>query len=195
LLQRVQAHDQAAWSRLVKLYGPLVYGWCRQAGAQPADAADIGQEVFQTVALKIQGFHHHQRGDTFRGWLHAVTRNKLQAFHSRRQVEPSGAGGSDAYRGLLLLPDPGADEAAQEESELCHRALELIRLEFEEKSWQAFWRVAVEGEPPIDVAHDLQITVNAVYIAKCRILCHLRQEFAPLLDLPMEEGGEPWPSA
>ena len=46
LLARVQADDSEAWSRLVRLYGPVVYRWARQAGLQPNDAADVAQAVF-----------------------------------------------------------------------------------------------------------------------------------------------------
>src|SRR5262245_31027019 len=52
LLERVKAQDQAAWERLVSLYSPLLYRWCRQAGLQAEDARDIGQEVFTAVARK-----------------------------------------------------------------------------------------------------------------------------------------------
>ncbi len=55
------------------------------------------------------------------------------------------------------------------------RALELIRSEFEERSWQAFCRVVVEGQSPADVAAALGMTRNAVYIAKARILRRLRE--------------------
>src|SRR5262245_29431146 len=56
LLERVRAQDQEAWQRLVHLYSPLVYGWCRRSGLQDADAADVGQEVFRDVAGAIAGF-------------------------------------------------------------------------------------------------------------------------------------------
>ena len=44
LLVRAGNDEQAAWDRLVKLYAPLVYSWCRAAGLQPADVADVAQE-------------------------------------------------------------------------------------------------------------------------------------------------------
>jgi RNA polymerase sigma-70 factor (ECF subfamily) len=46
---------------------------------------------------------------------------------------------------------------------------------FEERSWQAFWRVVVEGQRLADVAAELGLTRNAVYIAKSRILRRLRE--------------------
>src|SRR5436309_658081 len=41
LLARLRARDRDAWSRLAKLYGPLVYGWCRRRGLRAEDAADV----------------------------------------------------------------------------------------------------------------------------------------------------------
>ncbi len=67
-------------------------------------------------------------------------------------------------------------------SGVTHRALELIRSEFESRTWDAFWGVAVGGGKPADVAADLEMTVAAVYMAKSRVLRRLREEFTELLD-------------
>src|SRR4051812_26178360 len=84
LLIRVKAKDQEAWRRLVHLYSPLVHRWCRRCGLQEADTADVAQDVFRTVAESIDGFHHDQSGDSFRGWLRAVTRTRLLDFLRRK---------------------------------------------------------------------------------------------------------------
>lgn len=39
LLQRAVQLDGNAWERLVSLYYPLIYGWCRRYGLQPEDSA------------------------------------------------------------------------------------------------------------------------------------------------------------
>jgi RNA polymerase sigma-70 factor (ECF subfamily) len=183
LLVRVKACDPAAWDRLVGLYSPLVYRWCRQASLQAADAADVGQEVFGAVARKITDFRRDRPGATFRGWLRTITRNKI-LDHRRRQCRSATAtGGTEAQLLLQQLPagDSEADEAA-EASLVYHQALALLHQEFEERTWQAFWRVAVSGQAPPDVAAELGMTVNAVYLAKSRVLRRLREEFADLLE-------------
>jgi RNA polymerase sigma-70 factor (ECF subfamily) len=186
LLERVQANDQEAWVRFVHLYSPLVYRWCRQAGLQEADAADVGQEVFRSVAPAIGQFHHDRPGDTFRGWLRTITMNKLRDFARRGSKQARGAGGSAALERLLELPADGSEDtdgsAAQEENLLVyHRAVELILGEHEERTRQAFLRVVIEGQTPSEVAEQLGITVNAVYLAKSRVLRRLREEFGELL--------------
>ena len=42
LLERVRAKQAEGWRRLVHLYGPLVYQWCRQCGLQAEDVEKIG---------------------------------------------------------------------------------------------------------------------------------------------------------
>jgi RNA polymerase sigma-70 factor, ECF subfamily len=186
LLDRVRAQDQAAWSRLVLLYGPLVYRWCRRAGLQAADAADVGQEVFRAVARKVSEFRHDRDGDSFRAWLRAITRNKILDAFRRPAPGCPPPGGSDAQRRLQEVPtrvleDAGPAADAEETRLLFRQAVELMRGEFEEGTWRAFWQAAVEGRRPADVAADLGVSVNVVYLAKSRILRRLREEFADLL--------------
>ena len=45
LLVRLRERDPAGWQRLVVLFAPEVYRWCRQAGLRAHDAEDVGQEV------------------------------------------------------------------------------------------------------------------------------------------------------
>jgi RNA polymerase sigma-70 factor, ECF subfamily len=77
LLRELKAQSPVAWNRLVSLYSRLMYRWCRKAGLQRADAADVGQEAFRAVARKIGVYRHDRSGDTFRGWLRSITLNKI----------------------------------------------------------------------------------------------------------------------
>jgi RNA polymerase sigma-70 factor (ECF subfamily) len=185
LLARLKAHDADAWDRLVTLYAPLVIHWCRQSDLQDQDAADVLQEVLQAMATHIDGFRRDKKGHTFRGWLRTITRNKVRDHFRRLKREPEGPGGTEAQLRLAQLPGPPApdDETAAQAGpnrELFHRALALIRGEFEDRTWQAFWRTAVEGQPARDVAADLAMTPGAVRVAKCRVLQRLRAELGDL---------------
>ena len=185
LLGRVKAHDQEAWTRLVRLYGPLVALWLRQARLQAADANDVFQAVFQAVARGIDQFHKDRPGDSFRAWLRVVVRNKLADHFRQRRGQPIAVGGSEAHRQFQEFADPGEEppEASGEASavhQLRLRALEMIRAEFEDRTWQAFWRVTVDGQPPKEVAQELGVTPSAVRLAKSRVLRRLREELGDL---------------
>jgi len=178
LIDRVKSDEAGAWDRLVSLYAPLLYHWCRRWKLQEEDLADVFQEVFQALILNIGEFRREKQSDTFRGWLRTITRNKvLDHFRKHaREVE----GGSDANRRFSQLAapdDPGTDpEEAAELQRLFHRGLELIRPEFEERTWKAFWRTGVDGRVPQEVAAELSMTPGAVRVAKSRVLQRLREE-------------------
>jgi RNA polymerase sigma-70 factor (ECF subfamily) len=57
----------------------------------------------------------------------------------------------------------------------------LIRNEFEERSWQAFWRMAVGGRTANDVAAELSMSPGAVRVAKSRVLRRLREELGDFM--------------
>jgi RNA polymerase sigma-70 factor (ECF subfamily) len=185
LLDRVARHDQEAWDRLVKLYTPLVYYWCRQGGAQGEDVHDIVQEVFHALSTNLGQFHRDRPGVTFRGWLRGIARHKILDHFKRRSRQPLAEGGSDAFQRIQETPDPLADESEVEgQNELTglyHRALEMVRSEFEPRSWQAFWRSAVEQQAVVDVAADLGMSEAAVRKAKSRVLRRLKEEVGDLI--------------
>ena len=185
LLDRARAREPAAWDRMVALYAPLVMRWCRGWGLRDQDAADVFQEVFQAVALHLGTFRRARAGDTFRGWLRTITRNKVHDLHRRCDREPPGVGGSEARNFLAQVPqEPPAEEVSPADvpdGELLHRALELIRDDFEPRTWSAFWQTAVEGRATVDVAADLGMSPGAVRVAKSRVLHRLREDLGDLL--------------
>lgn len=191
LIDRLRADDADAWDRLVELYAPLVAHWCRRRGLAEADAADVFQEVFRSVATHLTDFRRDRTGDTFRGWLRTITANKIHDFYRKQRHEPRAVGGSEALLRFTRVPDPLIDEASSSgtsggaapvdddaavERRLFLRGLELIRSEFEPRTWQAFWLTAVEGRSAKDAAAELSMTPGAVRVAKSRLLQRLREE-------------------
>lgn len=183
LLDRIRASDSGAWRRFVELYGPTIFGWARRAALQPHDAADVTQEVFRAVAGSITRFRRDRPTDSFRAWLRTITANKVSDLFRRRPNHLVGS--SDVDDLLAQIPDAEegtSGQASQAATDLAHRALELIRTEFEPTTWQAFLECVVDGRTPQETACRLGLTVAAVYKAKSRVLIRLRREFDGLLD-------------
>jgi RNA polymerase sigma-70 factor, ECF subfamily len=86
--------------------------------------------------------------------------------------------------GQTFLSGSSAEESIQPDADsqafLSRRVLETIRAEFEPRTWDAFWRTTVDGQPPANVAQDLQMSVPAVYMAKSRVLRRLRRAMSEL---------------
>jgi RNA polymerase sigma-70 factor (ECF subfamily) len=182
-LERLLHQDADAWERLAQLYGPLVYRWARGRGLQGADAQNIVQEVFLGVLQGIDGLRRERPG--FRGWLWGITYHKLLDYWRRQAAQ--GPGGSTAQARLAELPAPAVSSLDDAEPPaglggLYGRALELVRAGVEERTWRAFWSVVVEGRETAAVAAELQMSPNAVRIAKARVLGRLRTELGEILD-------------
>src|SRR5262245_10469449 len=185
LLQRARANDQQAWARLTALYRPLVQFWCRQAHCPAGEVEDVSQEVFAAAAAGLPAFRRDRPGDTFRGWLRGITRNQVLLHFRRNQGRAEAEGGSDACARLQAVVDPlpdAGDDEAQEVSQLYRRAVGQVRGEFEERTWQMFWRTVIEGRAPAALAEELGVTAAAVRQAKSRVLRRLKQEMGELLE-------------
>jgi len=180
LLDRVKAREVEAWQRLVDLYAPLFYDWCRQYGLHAEDSADVGQEVFAAVATGVAEFRRDQPGHTFRGWLWTVTHSKIADHFRRLHGQVQAAGGTDAQQQLAQIADDPADSSTSPPSggigEVAQRVVQLVRPTVEERTWRAFWAITVDGRPAADVAQELGMSVPAVYKAKYRVIRQIRRE-------------------
>ena len=127
LLKRVKADDAAAWDRMVGLYAPLVYHWCRRADLPEQEIADVFQDVFQAVAAHIADFRRDGAKDTFRGWLRVITRNKVRDHFRKLGREPGGAGGTES---AWLMAAPRDSASPRSELHLGRRLGGLGRGEF-----------------------------------------------------------------
>jgi RNA polymerase sigma-70 factor (ECF subfamily) len=84
------------------------------------------------------------------------------------------------------LQDPQSELSQQWDREhdrfVMKKLLDDLKAEFEPKTWLAFQRFALEQVPAAKVAAELEISANAVFIAKSRVLARLRVESQGILD-------------
>lgn len=187
LLERARANDPTAWQRIVFLYSPLVYAWCRRFGLQDADTLDVGQDVLRSVFANLACFRRDQPSQSFRRWIKTITRNKALDAFRRAKRRPTALGGSDAFADQIEDSTPPADdsdasEVVSERKLLLRRALDLVRGEVEPNTWEAFWRVTVDEKPAAEVAAALRVSANVVYLSKSRVLRRLTKLFADLIE-------------
>jgi RNA polymerase sigma-70 factor (ECF subfamily) len=181
LLDRLRQPDaQAAWDRFVQLYTPLLLHWARRLGQNEVDAADLVQEVFVILVRELPRFRY--RPDArFRGWLWTVLRNKARERRRQALSRPVevGANHLDGHEG-------NGEDVPLEEHEyrqyLVSRALQVMQSDFQAATWRACWEHVVAGRPAAEVAAELGLSVNAVHLAKARVLRRLREELNGLFD-------------
>jgi RNA polymerase sigma-70 factor (ECF subfamily) len=187
LLQRLRVQpDAEAWRRLVDLYTPLIRGWLRRHSVAPADADDLTQEVMMVVVRELPSFQHNQQRGAFRNWLRTITVNRLRVLWRARDNRPVATGTSDFLKMLDELEDARSDLSRlwdqQHDEHVAHRLMELVEPHFEPATWRAFRRVVLDGVKAATAAAELHISVNAVLLAKSRVLSRLRKEMEGLTD-------------
>jgi RNA polymerase sigma-70 factor (ECF subfamily) len=183
-LTRLKDKDPGAWELFVDLYQPLVSGWCRQFGLKSDDADEVCQDVFHAAARSIDTFFYRKEGDTLRGWLWRITRNKATDLRVERGPADRGVGGSDALEFLNQLSGRYEDSGStvEDKESLQLRVVDMVLRGCKKETRQAFLRVVAGEERPEDVARDLGMTVNQVYLAKSRTLKQIRDAFARFID-------------
>ena len=85
-----------------------------------------------------------------------------------------------AHQGLLeAQPAARADSGLLDleyRRQIFASAAQRARVHFQETTWLAFWRTAVEGREISLVAAELGLTPGALYVARNRVMARLRQE-------------------
>jgi RNA polymerase sigma-70 factor (ECF subfamily) len=171
-------NDAAAWREFVDLYTPLVYGHLRKQGLQDADAADLTQDVLGAVAGAIGRLEYDRARGAFRNWLFTIVRRKLANWRRDGANRARGSGDSAAHELLEQCAAPDVLQAqweAEWQLRLVAWACEQVSAQVTDRTWQAFWRTAVAGQPGKQVAADLGLNVAAVYHARSRVLARLKE--------------------
>lgn len=188
LLMRVRdPQDHQAWSDFVTLYRPVLYRFARRRGFQSADAHDLAQTVLTTVAGKIGDWEPDEQRARFRTWLSRVAQNQAISMFRRSQTQRAqAAGGSGMVAQLNELADPvDADSdaiIAEYRREIFRYAARIVREEFEETTWQAFWLTSVEMVQVADAAKSLGRSCGSIYTSRSRVIRRLQEVVQRFVD-------------
>jgi RNA polymerase sigma-70 factor (ECF subfamily) len=186
LLERLRRQSAAAdWNRLDQLYRPLLHHWLLRDPTLGAEAEDLVQEIMTVLVRELPQFERARLG-SFRSWLKTIALNRLKAFWRSRKSRPALLGNGSSGSPLAQLEDAASELSRQWDQEhdqfIIHRLLEMIEPEFAASTWQAFRGVVWDERKPEAMAAELGLSVNAVLLAKSRVLKRLREEGRGLLD-------------
>ena len=171
--------DAASWTDFLAIYRPVVVHMACGRGLQYADADDLAQQVFLSVARAIEDWELDAHQPPFRVWLSRITRNAIVNALTRRK--PDVGGGSTSVQEMLRELPERDDITTQQVLEESRRqalrwAAEEIRNEFTEVTWKMFWLTSIEGASVAEVARLNNKTPGAVYMARFRVMQRLKDK-------------------
>lgn len=194
LLENARNGDNEAWNRFVEVYTPLVYSNLRRLRLSETDAADVSQEVFAKLVNKLDKFDATHPKATFRGWLATVVKNACISHFRIENKSVKATGGTDMHQMLHQAPDEFDDELLDDEDflrtpsddeMLIKKAIEVIKNDFEESTWNAFWMTAIEEKPSSEVAEELGKSNAAIRKSKQRVMDRLKETLADVFRIPV----------
>lgn len=180
LLEAARHEKPGAWDLMARIYGPIVFRYCRKMGLSPDDAPDVVQDVFRKLLKHLPTFER-QRTGSFRKWLATTTRTTVFDFNAANGDVNDAIGGSAAAEYFQAIPSVLEDDSVLASSrpsklrDALHEALDMIRDDFSERVWNAFWRTTVDSQNAREVAEELGMGHTAVRMAKSRVLARLKE--------------------
>ena len=164
------------WERFVRLFTPLLRRWAARLEVDGSAVEDLLQEVFVLLIRELPKFRYDP-SRSFRAWLWTVFRHTVLAWHKRQP---------QADLALEQLEELASPDSIAEATEaeyrryLLGRIMQIVQTDFPAATWLIFQQVAIEGRSGVEVASEFGVTVNAVYLARSRVLARLREELTGL---------------
>lgn len=175
---RLKDHsDASAWNEFVDVYSPLIYDYCRTRALQSSDAADVTQEVLLRFSKAIRSFEYDREKGLFRDWLARIVLNEIRR-HTKKPAQ-------------LIMPSEEFDKDygnlasswnEQFQQHIFSKALERTKANFNDETWVMFELSWIQKLPSEQVAQNLGVGVERIYVARSRVLKRLRYEVAILSD-------------
>jgi RNA polymerase sigma-70 factor (ECF subfamily) len=187
LLRRVgDWRDLPAWREFVARYDPLLRRWCRELRLDDDTTEEVCQRVWVGLADRMRAFRYDP-GRTFRGWLRGFCRCRAIDLIRERQregrlVRPLGEDPGDETRLVDRPVGPTSgdnDEPGARRSVLLREAEQAqaaVRGGVEPRTWEIYWRIAVDGWTVGETAAAFGVSYAAAFAASKRVDQKLRKE-------------------
>lgn len=179
ILRLPNANDVAAWDELVDIYSPLIQRLAFAQGMQQADADDLTQEVFASIAKSVSRWLDRSDRGPFRAWLLTIARNAAINHLTRGATKPLAMGGSEVEPVLAEHPAPQSRTADCFDLEfrkaVFRWAASRVKEQVASSTWSAFWISQIEGKSVGETSRQLGVSVGTVYVSRSRVMKRIQE--------------------
>lgn len=166
--------NDRVWTEFFDRYGPIVRGFARKLLLREHEADDAVQETMVTFVTKYREGQYDRRQGRLRTWLCGLAFNKIRhILHRRLQRECRATREDDGSPALESIPDEDHTAElweAEWRNAVIRRCLDQVRDETDPIRLRAFELYALQGWSADNVAEELGISRNMVYLSKSRVL-------------------------
>ncbi|XZE20275.1 RNA polymerase sigma factor [Pirellulaceae bacterium SH449] len=182
LLSLRSLDNQTGWERFRSEYEPLMASWLQRLGITGNRLLDILSDVYLKLVQHFPKFIYDD-SKSFRSWLKTVVENTLRDAmrKSSRSHEVCFDNSVLETASIDLFGPNDIDEMFspyEERMQVARTIISRVRDRVAAKTWDAFYFTEIEGHSCSEVATELGMRENQVYIARFRVRRFLREEGA-----------------
>jgi RNA polymerase sigma-70 factor (ECF subfamily) len=164
--------DAESWRDFVTIYEPLVVAYARKYLSEHA-ARDVAQDVFIHLLKELPKFELDRAKGHFRTWLwkltHSATIERLRREVRHQSLE-------HAYRDhQAATRDDRAEFQRESQRRVLEHALQKLKPMEKTRTWACFEQHVRRRRSAAEVAAELGISPNNVYVNASRVLKALRK--------------------
>jgi len=172
------SNDSAVWDKFTESFRPVVINFAKKLGLSNEDAEDAAQETMLVFIKAFREGKYNKEKGRLRDWLFGVARRVILNLRRNRPLEQLIADKNTGTSYWDLIEDDRNVKLswqAEWRQMVLTNCLEQAKKEFDSRIFKAFEMNALEQKAIDEVARNLEMSKNAVYIAKSRVLSRLRQ--------------------
>jgi len=179
VLEELQSsNDAPAWQRFCGHFHTVVVNFAKHMGLSIPDAEDAAQETMLAFVKAFRDGKYNRDKGHLSDWLFGIAKHVILNLRKRQPLEKLVADKTTGTSFWDMIQDDHNIKLSWE-TEWRHMVLEKcfeqVRKEFDPKVFKAFELYALTQTAADKVAQQLEMSRNAVYIAKCRVLSRLRE--------------------
>lgn len=177
LLERVRDQtDVGAWAEFVGIYQPVLSAFVRRHGVSAADVPDVVQEILTRLVPALARFELDPARGQFRTWLWRITSNAASNWLRKRVSRARAEAEWRRHRPAETTEPDATDERDQARAlQILDQILAEVRDTTLSATWACFEGQVLHGRPAVELAAELGVSPNAVYVNACRVRARVRE--------------------
>ncbi len=170
--------DESAWTEFCTHFQPVVIQFARKLGLSNVEAEDAAQETMATFFKAFKSGKYDPDKGRLSNWLFGIAKRVTLNLRGRRPLEKLIANKATGTSFWDMVQDDrtlGQTWELEWQHMVMNKCLEQVRQEFNPRVFGAFRHYAIDQLSIEEVCHRFDMSPNAVYIAKSRVLSRLRE--------------------
>jgi RNA polymerase sigma factor (sigma-70 family) len=173
-----ESNDILAWNSFRNNFYPVIFNFAKTLGLSATDAEDATQETMLAFLKAFRDGKYEREKGQFSHWLFGVAKRVILNFRKRLPLKHFSENNTTGTFFLNTIADENNIRRTwdtQWRYMVLEKCLLQARREVDQKVFNAFELYALSQKPVEEVCRTLDMSRNAVYIAKSRVLSKLRQ--------------------